>query len=282
MDVIDRAESEQAKLWNGPAGRAWVETQDMLDRILMPFEVQLMEAVPAGEAAHVLDVGCGAVSTTLSVARRLGDSGQATGVDISEPLITAARARANETGDQVEFICDDAQRYPFAAGSFDLIISRFGVMFFDDSVAAFRNLRRATRPGGELWFVAWRGPEENPFMVAAERAAAPHLPELPPRNPDAPGQFGFANRDRVFQILEKSGWIDIDIGKLDLECALPECELNRYLGSLGPLGLLLQSADEGTRKRMVELVRPAFNSYLAGGEVRFNAACWMVGARAPA
>jgi hypothetical protein len=162
-----------------------------------------------------------------------------------------------------------------------MIISRFGVMFFDDSVKAFANLRRAARDGAELRFLAWRSPAENPFMTTAERAAAPLLPNIPAREPDAPGQFAFADRHRVNRVLAQSGWAEIDIRPVDVSCNLPEKELVRYFTQLGPLGRVLHEADEQTRTQIVEKVRAAFDPYVHGDAVRFNAACWIVDARSP-
>jgi hypothetical protein len=117
-------------------------------------------------------------------------------------------------------------------------------------------------------------------MTAAERAAAPFFPGMPARRPDEPGQFAFADRDRVYAILEKSGWSDIEIKPLDVECTLPLPELMTYLSRLGPVGRMVQALDERTRARVTEAVRAAFDPYVRGTEVRFTAACWMVGALA--
>jgi ubiquinone/menaquinone biosynthesis C-methylase UbiE len=281
MHVARKADDEQATLWNGTAGCAWVEAQETLDRMYQPFEDLLVEAVWDASARHVLDVGCGTGGTTLAVARLLGANGRCIGIDISEPMIAAARARAEREGAPASFIRADAQTHAFEPASFDAIISRFGVMFFDDSVRAFANLRRAARGGAALRFIAWRSPEENPFMTTAERAAAPLLPNIPPRVPDAPGQFAFADRQRVQRILEESGWTGIDIRPIDVACTLPEKELARYATRFGPLGRILHETDDQTRNRVVETVRAAFAPYVHGADVRFEAACWMVGARAP-
>jgi ubiquinone/menaquinone biosynthesis C-methylase UbiE len=280
VETTQQPNAEQIALWNDTAGRAWVETQETLDAVLEPFEDLLVEAVTKRQAQRVLDIGCGTGSTTLAVARQLGRNGVAVGVDISEPMIALAKRRAEAESSPARFIRADAQTHAFEPASFDMIVSRFGVMFFDDSVRAFTNLRRATTRGGELKAIVWRSAADNPFMTAAERAAAPFLPQMPARKPDEPGQFAFADRNRVYSILEKSGWTDIRIERLDVACALPEHELNDYISRLGPLGRVLQQLDEQERARIIEAVRAAFDPYVHGSEVRFTAACWMLGARA--
>jgi ubiquinone/menaquinone biosynthesis C-methylase UbiE len=269
----------QSALWNGPAGRAWVESQELLDRVFRPFEALLVDAV-ARDARRVLDVGCGTGSTTLSLARRLGVDGRVTGVDISEPMLAVARARAEAQRPSPVFVLGDAQTYPFEASSFDALCSRFGVMFFDDPVAAFANLRRSAKNDARLHVVVWRDPGDNPFMTAAERAAAPLLPELPARRPDEPGQFAFANPERVRSILEASGWSRVVVEPLDVPCAMPESELTHYVTRMGPLGRALQHADDDTRARVVDAARAALEPYIEGSEVRFVSACWNVRALA--
>jgi len=146
-------------------------------------------------------------------------------------------------------------------------------------VRAFANLRRAATGDAALRCVAWRGAEANPFMTAAEQAAAPLLPNLPPRRAGEPGQFAFADKRRVRRILEDGGWTDVDIRPLDVECTLPEADLIAYLTRLGPVGRILQEADAETRARVIDAIRPAFDPYVRGADVRFTAACWMLEAR---
>lgn len=205
MDVIHQTGTAQTALWNGSAGRAWVAAQEVLEQMFEPFEDLLVGMICAGSGYRVLDVGCGTGSTTLAVARRLGVKGHCVGADVSAPMIAAAQARAEREGSTAHFVRADAQTHPFEPASFDRIMSRFGVMFFDNPVLAFANLRRAARDAAELRCIAWRSASDNPFMTTAERAAAPLLPNLPARRPDAPGQFSFADRHRVSSILEGSG-----------------------------------------------------------------------------
>ncbi|MBR8640137.1 class I SAM-dependent methyltransferase [Streptomyces tuirus] len=278
MDAERRTDDEQAARWNAGAGHAWVDLHAVLDEMFRPFERLLVEAVAGERAGRVLDVGCGTGGITRAVARRVGSC---VGVDISGPMIDAARAWSEQEGVPASFVRADAQEHPFEPGTFDAVISRFGVMFFNDPVRAFANLRSAVRDEGALRFVVWRDPAENPFMTTAERAARPFLPDLPARRPDEPGQFAFADPDRIRRVLSESGWSGIDIRPIDVVCALPERELVRYFTRLGPLGMFLPEVeDERTRAQVVETVRAAFDRFVHGSEVRFTAACWTVGARA--
>ena len=265
--------------WN-QAQCAWIDAQPVLDRMFLPFELLLSRAIVASDARRVLDVGCGTGATTLAAARVLGAGGEAVGVDVSEPMIAVARARAKQESLATRFIADDAATHAFEAATFDRLISRFGVMFFEDPIAAFRNLRSAVRPGGELDVIAWRSLEENPFMTTAERAAASLLPTLAPRDPNAPGQFAFAHEAKVRHILESSGWSEVVLHRIDIECVLPEAELTRYGSRMGLVGRALESADENTRREVSRVVREAFQAYVRGTEAKFIAACFRIRAKA--
>lgn len=280
MSITDAAGGGQAAHWNGAAARAWVEGQALMDLVLQPFEELLAESIPVGFGGTVLDVGCGTGGTTLAVARRLARPGRCIGVDISAPMIAAARARAAPDHAAADFILADAAVHPFAEASLDRLVSRFGVMFFDDPVAAFANLRRAATSAGSLRFVAWRSAAENAYMTTAERLAAPLLPALPPRRADGPGQFAFADGARVHDLLTASGWPAVEVEPLDRTLTLPEADLVPYLTQFGPVGQALRDADATTRARVVAAIRPAFAPYVHGDEVRFPAACWLVTAQA--
>jgi SAM-dependent methyltransferase len=280
VNTTPQPNAEQIALWNDTAGRAWVDAQETLDSVLAPFEDLLVAAVAERRAQRVLDVGCGTGSTTLAIARLLAGKGTAVGVDISQPMIALAKQRAARESAPPRFLCADAQTHAFEPKSIDMIVSRFGVMFFDDSVRAFANLRRAAAPQASLQCIVWRSPAENPFMTTAERAAAPFLPEMPARKGDEPGQFALADRNRIYSILDSAGWSEIAIEPLDVDCVLPERELEGYVSRLGPLGRVLPQLDAPTRARIVETVRAAFDPYLDDTEVCFTAACWTIGARA--
>lgn len=270
--------SEQAQAWNNTSGPVWVEMQGLLDRMLAPFETQIVERAFPGRGRRVLDIGCGAGATTLAMAEKLGPDGFCLGVDISAPLVAAAKARAGAAS--VAFVTADAQTHPFEAGAFDAVISRFGVMFFDDPVAAFANIRKAGAPGAGLGFAAWRSPAENPFMTAGGRAVAPLLPPQPAAAPDAPGQFAFADAQRVRGILSDSGWRDVAVEPMDVACELPGGDLAGFAMKMGPAGAALREADDATREAARAVLDTAYQPFVDGGVVRFNAACWWVTARA--
>jgi SAM-dependent methyltransferase len=269
---------EQAALWNGAAGKGWVAAGSLLDRMYAPFADLLAEEAAALGARQVLDVGCGAGATSLMLAARLGE-GDVLGVDISLPLIEAAKARAARENGRARFLCADAAAHEFPRRAFDLLVSRFGVSFFADPVRAFANLRRAACPGAVLRFLTWRAPQENPFLTVAEQAAAPEL-SLTPQAPAAPGPFALADRRRAADLLMQGGWRGVEIKAVDRACAFPAEGLTHYLRWMGPVGRVLQCADEDRRARILEKVRPAFDSYVQGDDVRFDAACWMLEAEA--
>ena len=279
MESKPQTPVDQKAIWNGRAASAWIDSQEMLDRLFKAYEDRLVAEVLAARARRVLDVGCGTGSTTLAVARLLGARGHCVGADISEPMIDVARERAEREGSTARFVCGDVQAHAFEPASFDLLVSRWGVMFFPDPVAAFKNLRRAATDEAQLRFITWRSGADNPFMTTAERAAAPLLPNIPPRKTDGPGQFAFADAARVYPILEQSGWTDFGMQQADVECVMPEKDLMGYIGRLGPVGMALQEVDERTRAQVIDVVRAAFEPYVHGDEVRFTAACWMLSAR---
>lgn len=262
--------NEQAKLWNGRSGRAWVEQQPVLDQVFEPLTRLLVEQV---EGKSVLDVGCGTGGTTLAIAPR---AARVVGIDISEPMLALARERAAKEGSRATFVEADAETHAFEPESFGLLVSRFGVMFFADPVAAFTNLRRAAKDDAQLALIAFRSAAENPFMTTAERAAAPLLPNIPPRRTDGPGQFAFADEARVRPIFDKSGWGPIAMEPIDVTCTFPESALMGYLTRLGPLGQVLDEVEEARRAEILKTVRGAFDPYVVETEVRFAAACWMI------
>ena len=279
------ANNEQAELWNGIAGRGWVEAQEVMDDLLRPFETRLLEELAAvmdeSPVRTLLDVGCGTGSTTMAAARRMGADGRCVGVDISEPMLNHARSRAQAQAKDlaIEFVHADAQEHALEKDFYDQIISRFGVMFFADSIKAFANLRSGIKSGGRLAFVAWRSPQENPFMTVPVKAAAQFV-EIPPTPPNAPGQFGFADSKWVEHILKESGWVDVEIDPFDTTCSMPSENLRDFLNNVGPVSRLLPNVDDSKKQQIIDATIDALEPYKKDSEISFDAACWLVRARA--
>ena len=266
--------------WTRSGGSAWADLQALMDRLYQPIGEAVADRADPPAGARVLDVGCGAGATTLDLARRVGPVGSCTGVDISTPLLEAARRRA-ATVANVGFIEADAQTHDLGEATFDAVTSRFGVMFFADADAAFANLRRATKPGGELAFACWRAAAENPLTQIPLETAAPFLPDLPPPPPaDAPGRFAFADPERVRGILQRSGWTDIEITPLDTPTPLSLDEMLDLSLTFGVLGTALPQQDEAVRETVRGAVSDRLETYLQDGIIPMSAACWLVSARA--
>lgn len=272
------AATDMSAYWDR-AGRVWVEQQALLDRMYQPIAKAVVDRADLRAGEAVLDVGCGSGATTFEAAWRVGPQGRVVGADISGALLELARRRAGEQGlEGVDFVRADVQTHAFDP-SFDAIVSRFGVMFFPDPVAAFANLRRALKPGGRLAFACWRSPEDNAIAQVPLEAAAPFLPEVPKFERNAPGRFGFADPERVRTILAEAGWREVEIKPLDDPTPVSFDELMTMSLRVGPLNPILSNADEALRSRVRDAVAKALFPYVTDGLARMNSACWLVTAR---
>ena len=200
----------QIEYWNGAVGEHWAAFQPVLDKALAAISDAALAFAAAKPGERVLDIGCGTGTTTYALAKAVGPGGSVTGVDISRPMLAAARAR----GTGVNFREGDASVQLFHP-THDLVFSRFGVMFFDDPVAAFANIRKAVAPHGRLAFVCWRSVQENLWASVPIAAALPLLPPQEPADPLAPGPFAFADSERLKDILSKAGYRNVRTEKLD-------------------------------------------------------------------
>ncbi|MDI3403640.1 class I SAM-dependent methyltransferase [Streptomyces cavernicola] len=206
-DVVN---TEQEQSWNGPEGAYWADNQDRWDAVNSGFNQPLLDAAGFGPAGRVLDIGCGAGQTSRLAARRAGSGGRVLGIDLSAPMLDRARSSAAREGlDNVTFERADAQVHPFSPGAFDAAISRYGVMFFADPVAAFANIGGALRSGGRLAFVCPAEPEGNGWL-AAMLTLREYLPIGDFGQPGRPGMFAFSEPDRVRAVLSEAGFTDVD------------------------------------------------------------------------
>lgn len=270
--------AQQVTYWNEQAGPTWADLQAPLDRQLAPLGRRVMAELDLGPGRRVLDVGCGSGETTLELA---ATGAEAVGVDISRPMLEVARARSKALAN-VSFVEADAQAHAFAAGSFDAVFSRFGVMFFADPGAAFANLRTALKPGGKLAFVCWRKPDESPMLTAPMAAALQHVaaPPAPPADPHAPGPFAFADPDRLRGILAGAGFRDIAITPHDQPIGGNDLDTTLNLAlKVGPLGALLRE-NPAKREAVVGAVRALLAAHDGPDGVKLDSGTWIVTATA--
>ena len=281
------ANTDQAERWNsGDDVDHWVSNQARYDRMLEPFTTLILGAAALRPGSDVLDVGCGCGGTTRAAAQLIAP-GQAVGLDLSAPMLARAAADAAAAGlGNAVFRQDDAQVADLGAASFDTVISRFGVMFFDDPVAAFANIRSATRPAGRLVFICWRPLAANEWLLVPGAALAEHLP-LPDGfgSGDGPGMFAFADQSRLRQILAAAGWRDIEITPQHVPILVGGGgSVDDAVGFLrtGSMGrTMLAGADAGTAGRALASVRTALVPYADADGVRLGAGVWLVQATAP-
>jgi SAM-dependent methyltransferase len=214
LPATDGPNAAMADNWNGVGGRHWVTHEARHDRALAAYGRDVLQAAALAATDRVLDVGCGTGAMTRAAAR-VATRGTALGVDIGRPLVEAARARAAEEGPaNVTFEQADAQVHPFAPGSLDVVISRFGVMFFDDGAAAFGNVRRALVDGGRLAFVCWQGLAANDWMLVPAGALARHVGMPDVGGPDAPGPFSLSDPQRVRVVLGAGGFSSVTVDEV--------------------------------------------------------------------
>jgi SAM-dependent methyltransferase len=272
---------EMTEFWNERGGRQWVRERARYDAMLASCSKRLFEAAALRSGERVLDVGCGNGATTLEAAALLGLEGRALGVDLSGPMLEEARRRADESGaDRVEFLQLDAQTAALP-GPFDVMISRFGVMFFDDPAKAFGNLARSLQPRGRMCFVCWQEMMKNdwlrvPMLAAVEHVGIPDLPE-----PGAPGPFSLAEPSTIRGLLESAGMTDIDI-----EGANDQRLMGRDLDDVMSFFLadefgrrLLEGKEPELVRRAEEAMRDALRPHVGPDGVSLDSAYWIVSAR---
>jgi SAM-dependent methyltransferase len=288
----------QVEYWNGRAGEIWARNQARLDRAFAPLTEVLVEKATPAQGEKIVDVGCGCGDLALALASRVGSAGHVMGIDVSKPMLERAQARADGlAGDHcsLAWVEADATNQAFVA-EYDLLVSRFGVMFFADPVAAFANLRRALKPGGRFAFLCWRPLDYNPWLGVPCAAMRELLAPQPPADPFAPGPFALSDSERTTKILQAAGYSDVSAHRIDASVLLGRAD-GEASGDLnaravedalelslrtGPAAALLREADEATRLAARERVADALATLVADGEVRLPGSCWLYTGRGSA
>ena len=275
--------ADQIAYWNGPNGKRWTDRQAEQDVLLEPVKQALIERAGARAAERVIDVGCGCGSTSLAFASEVGPTGFVLGIDISGPMLARARELAPREA-PVDFVLADATVYPFDPQSFDLLVSRFGVMFFAEPAVSFANLRRALRPSGRLAFACWREPRENPWMMTPVQAVYQHVPRPPPPGPDDPGPFAFASEARVRRILGDAGYQGIEMEpvgiSLDISIGRGLAAAAKAALQIGPASRALDGHPPEVHTAAEQSVREALAPFARGNSVPLPGSIWIVTARA--
>jgi ubiquinone/menaquinone biosynthesis C-methylase UbiE len=274
--------ADQIAYWNGAGGKRWTDRQAMQDILLAQVSQILIDRAQPKSGERVLDVGCGCGATTMAWAERVAPSGFALGVDISEPMLSRARELAPK-GLPLAFVLADATVYPFDPQDFDLLVSRFGVMFFAEPAVSFANLRRALRPNARVTFVCWRDPRENPWMTMPMQAVYQHVPKLPQLGPEDPGPFAFASEERVRRILGEADYRDVALERCDLSIDIAngrglEGALDTAM-NVGPASRALEGHPAAVRAAATNSVRELLAPQVRGQSLPLPGSIWVVTAR---
>ena len=281
---MSEVNKNQKDFWSGKGGDIWVERQNAMDTMLSPLGEAALNKLNFNEEENVLDVGCGCGNTTLNIAKRIGPSGNVTGLDISEPMLKRAKESAVEMSiTNTIFKCVDVQTEDLGDQIYSAAFSRFGVMFFEDSIAAFKNINKSLISGGYLSFVCWQSPAVNPWQSLFIQEVKKFL-DLPSPPPRSPGPFAFMESEYVSSILEESKFQDITIEG-------HEAEVNMFSGrslsdsvkdyiSINPV--VTQMLKESSENQIAEIVNSgieAFSPYYSEKGLIFPSATWLVTAR---
>lgn len=276
--------ARETEYWNGDAGQCWVRNQARVDSFLAPVTAAVFERAQVTRGTKVVDVGCGCGVTSLDLGRRVGPDGAVLGLDVSAPMLERARQRL-PVDLRVEFVLDDAATHRFAHQAYDLLFSRFGVMFFGDPAAAFANMRSALRRGGRVVFACWRDRHENPWMMLPLQAAYEHVPRLPRPEAEDPGAFSFASEARVRRILGDAGFVDITLERLDLTLDLADKrgveDALSFAIEIGATNRAIQDQSQPVIEAVKGSIRRALAPWVKGASVELPAAIWLVSAVNP-
>lgn len=271
--------ADQIAFWNGLSGQRWADRHAAQEKLLGPIAELLLKHADPQPGERVVDVGCGSGATTFAFAKAVAPTGFALGLDVSEPMLAQARKLA-PPGLPIDFRTGDATIYPFKPASFDLVVSRFGVMFFADPVLSFTNLRNALRPTGRLAFVCWREPRDNAWMMAPLMAAYKHVPKLPPVGPEDPGPFAFASDERVRRILTGAGFKKLSIEREDLPMDIAggaglDAAVEGAL-QIGPASRALQDQPADVYDAARRSIREALQPFVRDQAVVLPGSVWIV------
>ena len=271
--------------WNTVAGPRWVASPGFRERRNLESLALLLTCLRLAGGESVLEIGCGTGAVTVPLAEAVGEHGRVVAVDISEPMLGAARQRIEASGvHNVTLLSGDAQVLAFEPAAFDVATSRMGVMFFADPVAAFRNMGGALRPGGRLVFACWAPLAENRHWLISYDIALRHLGQPEPSTDHAPGPLAFTDPDYIRRILTAAGFAEIVVERAHptIIGSSPEEEARQAL-TMGPTARLIDAKQppEATRQVIAQEIAAAFAAEASAGPIRLPATIFLVTARRP-
>ena len=277
------ADDVQHADWDGATGDRWAAEADRYDRMSEAYLDVIVGAADPRPGERVLDVGCGAGALSFAVADLVGGTGEVVGIDVSSGLLDVARDRAAATrrAASTTFVLADAQEHDLGDGTFDAVVSRFGVMFFEDPTRAFANLARALRPGGRMVFACWRDLLENDWIMVPAVAALEHVPMPELGDDDGPGAYSLADPDRVRDLLADAGLTDVELepvtAPVHLGSNVDEAIDFMHRGDLAEI--LLSGHDPEMVSAAWASIRSALETRAGDGAVSLAGAVWLVTAR---
>ncbi|KPI06619.1 hypothetical protein OV450_3731 [Actinobacteria bacterium OV450] len=271
------ANTAQVKAWNGYEGAHWAAHHERWNAVNAGFNEPLLTAASIRPGEHVLDVGCGAGATTR-LAARAAEQGHATGLDLSSPMLEQARTVAAEEGlTNISFTHGDAQVHDLPRAAFDVAMSRFGVMFFSDPVAAFANIASALRPGGRIAFLSAAEPEGNDWLTALT-ALKDILPIGGFGAPGGPGMFSLADPDTATGLLRTAGLQNVRAEHVQAYGTWGRTaqEAAHFLLDSGPGRHLLNAVDPATQALLRRRLTEDLGAHVADGAVRLRSTGWLL------
>ncbi len=280
--MTDDRNADQYDAWNGDSGTRWVASADQRDAVLSPIADRLLATAAIAPGERVLDIGCGCGATTIAAAHATGTSGSVVGLDLSAPMLDVARSRAATAGlYNVSFVQGDAQTTRLE-DDFDVVISRFGTMFFDDPTAAFANLASHLRPGGRLCLVTWQPLEANEWLVVPGATLLEHGSLPPAADPAAPGMFAQSDPDAIHSVLTEAGLTETASEPLVLPLTFGQTadEAVDYLADSGPGRAILDTIPDNQRATALNQVKHVLENHAdPHGHITLRAAVWITTAR---
>jgi SAM-dependent methyltransferase len=261
--------------WTAERAEQWRAHLAGMEVMLTPVDEPLLRALNLDAPYRIADIGCGGGGTTLEILRRAPAGSVVHGFDLSPALIDIARSRERPDERAIAFEVADMSTAIAPEAPYDRLVSRFGIMFFDDPLVAFANLTRWLAPGGRFAFAVWGSLDENPWMTTVRQVVADFV-DLPPTDPKAPGPFRYAEAEKLVALLDRAGLGELDVsdwrGVLPIGGGLPAAKAASFaLASFSSFGELLSQAGDKVFNDASQSLTARLSGHQQDGDVRMDA-----------